>query len=77
MNGRMLRIAILKVEVPRHFDAKLYSLSRMITTCVRKKKAMNSQPVMVSANTILQNDGPMIMTSTAITSSDGRFAMME
>ena len=35
MKGRMFFMAILKVDVPRHFDARLYSRSRMITTCIR------------------------------------------
>ena len=40
MNGRMFFIAMRTVEVPRRFDARLYSRSRMMTTCVLMKYAI-------------------------------------
>ena len=76
INGRIFFIAMRKIEVPRHFDARLYSLSRMITTCVRIKYAMASHPVTVSANTMVQKLGEKISTRTEIRSTYGIFPMM-
>ena len=59
MYGRMFREITLRAGVPRQRDARLYSLSRMISTCVRMKKAIPSQPVTVSAKMKLQNPAPI------------------
>ena len=74
INGRMFFIAILSVLVPRHLDARLYSLSRMITTCVRIKYAIPSHPVMVSASTMVQKPAFNNMIITEINKIYGMFA---
>ena len=37
MKGRMFFKAILRVLVPRHREARLYSRSRMMMTCTRNE----------------------------------------
>ena len=74
MNGRMLRTAMRNTFVPRQRDARLYSRSRMMMTCVRMKYAMLIQPVTVRANTIVQKLGEKISTSTEISRMYGTFA---
>ncbi len=45
---------------PRQREARLYSLSLIIITCVLKKYAMLIQPVTVRAKTKLQKPEPII-----------------
>ena len=66
MKGRMFLVAIRVMGVPRQREARLYSRSRMIITCVRIKYAIPIQPVTVSAKTMDQKLADMIRTTTEI-----------
>ncbi len=68
MKGRMFLVAIRVIGVPRQRDARLYSLSLIMMTCVRMKYAIAIHPVMVSASTIVQKLGAKIMMSTEMRS---------
>ena len=62
----MFLVAIRTKGVPRQREAKLYSRSRMMITCVRIKYAIAIQPVMVKAKTIDQKLADIIKTITEI-----------
>ena len=58
-NGSMFLEMTRGMGVPRQRDAREYSLSRIIMTCVLKKNAIGSQPVTHSAKTNCQNPEPI------------------
>lgn len=72
----MFFIAMRTVEVPRHFDARLYSRSRMMTTCVLMKYAILIQPVIVIAKTMDQKLAVNNITRTEISKMYGTLPTM-
>ena len=64
INGRIFLNAIVKIFVPNVFDARLYSRSLIIITCVRIKNAIPNHPVTVKARTKLQNPTPITYDNT-------------
>ena len=69
MKGRIFLKAMRLIGVPRHLEARLYSLSRMMMTWVRIKYATPSQPMTVNAKTIVQKLAVRVSTSTDISST--------